>query len=361
MSSVEYYLGLLDDRERIRRFGESIAATVKPGDVVLEVGCGLGTYAIAAANAGAATVIAVDLNPIAIAMARELGAEKAGVTLVEGRVESLTLENPASVVIFEDFGSFAHTRGLRTLFDAVHRLASPAARYVPGRVRLRTALTDVPVAVTADALPFSPEAIEMLKRRSGNSPYWRTLPPGCVAGPAVEVGVLDLARPVPKRSVYSGSLKAARPAAVSGVVAWMALDLPGTVEIDNAPSRPNASWPAIVFPFVEPLSMNAGEAAEVVIEAVEFAGAILWKWKLGPREGTSVNAMPAGLLLRGSADWKPPASDPARIAALELMNGTRSVSEIARALAGRFPDRFRGEREAVDWLFGEIERGGGVS
>jgi len=131
VSDLAYYAGLLEDRERIRAFLDAIAATVRPGDVVLEIGGGLGTYALAAKQRGAREVVAVDTNPLVLAHARELGVERAGVKLVESPVERLQLAEPADVVIFEDYGSFGTTARLRSIFEAAARLSKPTHGWVP--------------------------------------------------------------------------------------------------------------------------------------------------------------------------------------------------------------------------------------
>ena len=73
MPGVDYYADLLRDRRRIDAFLQAIAAVVRPGDHVLDVGSGLGTFARAAARAGARRVTAIEADPTAAALARELG------------------------------------------------------------------------------------------------------------------------------------------------------------------------------------------------------------------------------------------------------------------------------------------------
>jgi len=53
---IKYYLGLLKDKQRIEIFREAISKSVSPGDVVLDLGTGLGTFAFFAAKAGATFV-----------------------------------------------------------------------------------------------------------------------------------------------------------------------------------------------------------------------------------------------------------------------------------------------------------------
>jgi protein arginine N-methyltransferase 1 len=69
--SMDYYRGMLIQRSRVEAFRRAIHAAVRPGDRVLEIGSGLGTYAFFAAEAGASKVWAVEGAPI-ISVAKTL-------------------------------------------------------------------------------------------------------------------------------------------------------------------------------------------------------------------------------------------------------------------------------------------------
>ena len=68
---IPYYLDLLADPERIEAFDRAIGEAVRPDDVVVDLGCGVGTFAIFAARTGAGRVFGVDSSP-AIEFARQL-------------------------------------------------------------------------------------------------------------------------------------------------------------------------------------------------------------------------------------------------------------------------------------------------
>src|SRR5215470_20289620 len=61
---------MLEDRIRTSRFIQAIRRTVQPGDVVVDLGTGSGILALAAAQAGAKRVYAIEVQPIAEVAAR---------------------------------------------------------------------------------------------------------------------------------------------------------------------------------------------------------------------------------------------------------------------------------------------------
>lgn len=93
------------------------AASIKPGSTVLDLGCGVGPIAIAAAKNGAAKVYAIDVVPAAAALARE----NCKINGVEDKV----------TVLCGDL--FEPVKGLKfdTIINDVSGIANEAARISP--------------------------------------------------------------------------------------------------------------------------------------------------------------------------------------------------------------------------------------
>jgi hypothetical protein len=153
------HIAMLRDRERTSRFLAAIRSTVRPGDVVVDIGTGTGVLAVAAARAGARHVYAVEASGIAdmAKMVFEANHLSDRITLIEGWSTQIHLPEPADVMVSEVIDDEPlGERVLEITLDARKRLLKPGARLIPGKVEV----WGLPVTVPADLLAeymFTPE------------------------------------------------------------------------------------------------------------------------------------------------------------------------------------------------------------
>ena len=139
MSDVHYYRDLLLHRDRVKAVRRAVEAVVREGDRVLEVGAGLGTFSLFAAEAGAARVWAVDGDPIilvgkAIAAANGYGDR---IEFIRGWIPDVRLPERADVMIFEDFPTQLLNAETFHLLQSMHRhYAADPVRTIPTRARV---------------------------------------------------------------------------------------------------------------------------------------------------------------------------------------------------------------------------------
>jgi hypothetical protein len=112
---------------------------VQPGDVVLDIGTGCGVYAVAAAQAGAAHVFAVEATAAAQVARAFCDANGVGdrVTVLEGWSTQITLPVKAQVMIADIPGNDPFTsQFFEVVIDARARLLAPNARMIPRQIDL---------------------------------------------------------------------------------------------------------------------------------------------------------------------------------------------------------------------------------
>ncbi len=101
---TEGVFNCLIDEKRTRAFGKAIANTVRPGDVVVDMGTGSGVLAMLAARAGAKRVYAVELDRNNIATLEAVfraNALSEKIILICGDVCKVDLPEPVDVILGE--------------------------------------------------------------------------------------------------------------------------------------------------------------------------------------------------------------------------------------------------------------------
>jgi hypothetical protein len=132
--ALPVHVSMINDRDRTSAFLSAIRQTVQPGDIVLEIGTGVGLLAIAAAQSGARHVYAIEATGIAdVARAMfEANGVADRVTLLTGWSTQIDLPEKANVLIAELIGNNIFEENLlETVRDAVRRHLTRQAKIIP--------------------------------------------------------------------------------------------------------------------------------------------------------------------------------------------------------------------------------------
>lgn len=345
---IDHYRRILDDRVRVLAFERAIAAVVRPGDVVLDLGCALGNFSVFACRSGAARVYAVEAEP-AIEVARRVIADNGcsdRVRFLRGRSTELEPPERARVVIFEDFVTSLLSPGVvRTLRDAATRWLEPGGVLLPGRARLWLAPVEDPVAY-ADLDRFAAAGhraygldVSATRPPAFARAYGRFLEAGCLLTAPLAAGQVDLKTVEQAALRVSSRATAVRSAAVHGLALWFELDLGGEW-LGTGPLTPRTAWAQVFLPLAAPLVVDRGDELEVACEAAPFADDLVWQWSVAARGQRAEGSNLDSFALDGAAlgRWDPdhvPEPDPGLEldrAILEAVDGERSLEQIADAV-----------------------------
>lgn len=145
--SSNQQIRLLSDELRRRAFLDAVSETVRPEDVVLDLGTGTGIMAVAAARRGARRIYAVEPSRVAAAARKVF--EAAGVsdrvTLIEGWIQHQVLPEKADVLTLDLLGFKGLDMALPEIVaEARERHLKPGARIVPQAVSMALCPVEVP-------------------------------------------------------------------------------------------------------------------------------------------------------------------------------------------------------------------------
>lgn len=350
----------LSDRPRVEALRRAIHATVREGDVVLDLGCGTGLLGLLACDAGAARVYAIDhsgMIDIARAVARQNGRADR-ITHIAAHSTHVTLPERANVLLFDQIGRLGFDAGLlEYAADARRRLLEPGARIVPGPVTLECALVSSPeMRARVDfwtarpaGIDFTPAAVTAL-----NTGYPMDAHLAACISPAAAVMTFDPAAWNGEPLSGEVTLAADRDGRADGLAGWFRAELSPGVWMTNAPGAADRIKRRPGFlPFERPIDMRRGETIAARIRVLPADEILSWEIARGNGVRFSHSTWKGLLPTREAVDRTRAGAIPqltdrgvARKTVLDLCDGARTVREIERALIDRHPDLFAGPQAA---------------
>lgn len=365
----------LDDAPRLAAYEAAIATTVRPGDVVVDLGCGTGILGLLACRAGASRVYAID-NGGMIAIAREVAAANGyadRIVHVAALSTRIDLPERADVIVTDQAGRLGFEAGvIEYLADAARRFLRPGGRLIPGGVTTWLAPLEAPELTTV-------------------VDFWRTTPAGfdfsCAHDGAVNTGYpvtvtadqrLADGRPIISfvcgadggAAVGTTRFEVARAGTLSGLVGWFVADLAPGVTMTNAPGAPDRIGRRQAFlPIASPLTVEPGDVVDVTLRARPIE--VVLAWDVTVRRGAGVRTharhstlrgmlMPREVLTRTDPLRRPrlTAWADARATILQLCDGQHTLAAIETETQRRHAALFATAREAQEFVAEVVTRYG---
>ena len=286
---LDYHLSMLHDTARMDAFRRAIDASVQPGDVVVDLGCGSGVLSFMACEAGAEKVYAIEGGPV-IDVARELAIDNGFADRIEflgGWSLEVGIPEPADVLISETIGNAGLDEGIVAwTFDARQRLLRPGAVLLPQRLRMWVAAAESfdDYAVVSDwravGLPYDYTAAH---RRAARTLWFADLTPGNLLGQPELAADIDLRTTSDGTITAAGRLQVDRGGTLHALSCWFDALLCAGVTVDNMPPRTGSSWSHGFLPLDRPMAVSVGD--QLTWELSVSADGEQWSWQVDRTDG----------------------------------------------------------------------------
>ncbi len=368
--SVDMFAKMFTRQQRHESYCEALRRSVKPGDVVIDIGTGIGVYAMEAARLGARKVYGIEPNPLVRlgpALAAANGFEPDHIEFYEQF--STDFEPPELAdVIFADLRGRTplYAGNVPALYDAATRLLKPGGVLIPQRDVISAALVTCP---------------------SGGEEWWQNWndnPFGFDLGPALELQmsrVLAAAvRPEQLLSVpevvaeirygidemvevaHHWRAVVTTDGTLAGLASWFDGTLVPGVTVSNGPDVPPSIYGAAFLGFAEPFEVRAGDMVDARLDVRFVGGEYVWSWSAGPvghdglvsrrAIGSSMLGTPLTprslALLRDDRTVSSSSRLRADALALQMLSEGCSIGQVADRWMSEFPDNFASRVAAKD-------------
>ncbi|MFD9737209.1 50S ribosomal protein L11 methyltransferase [Umezawaea sp. NPDC059074] len=245
---------MLADHVRVDAYDRALAKTVRPGDVVVDVGAGTLVLSALALRHGAAHVYAIEADPAMAAVADRVAADNDfgdRLTVVHGDARVVRLPRRADVVVAELMGNLGPEEQMVEVVRAVvKRNLAPGGRVVPRA--LTTHLTAIEFddegwGVWRDDHPALRLGAVRAVAAPAPLPHFFHRDPVLLSG-HVPVAVSEVG--VSRAGGPTGpvALRVDRPGELHAVMGHFTADLADGVELSNFPSYPGCNWAVWTWP-----------------------------------------------------------------------------------------------------------------
>jgi type I protein arginine methyltransferase len=333
-------------------YRQAIAATLSPGDLVADLGCGVGVLGMFCLEAGAARVWGID-NSDAIHLARDVLA-KAGFAdryeCISGSTFRTVLPEQVDLIICDHVGFWGFDYGIVQLMrDARRRFLKPGGAMIPQAITLMVAgvSSDGCLAkATGWAQDIVPPQYRWLDDLSRNVRYSYGFSAEELIAAPVTLGQVDFADDSPDLYRFDAVLTATRAGQFDGLAGWFDCQLAGDVRMTNNPLAPESIRRSQAFlPAQASFAVEAGD--EIGVSLRFRADDTLIAWNITPPGGArrqqmstfnSTVLMPADLVKQPGRPLTLSAEGKARAFVLAQVDGVRSGEEIAAQVLAEWPD-----------------------
>lgn len=289
--SLRGYGRMIEDGVRMRAYRDALAASIRPGATVLDLGAGTGILSLLACQLGAGKVYAVEPSD-ALVVARQLAQDNGCADRIEFLQASsfdVRLPAPADVLVSDLRGILPlHGGHLPAIVDARRRLLAPGGVQIPARDR-------VLVQLVADA-SLHDEGVRIWRdgaygldlkgalRWAAHQMHKADLSRSRMLEQPQVAFELDYATVESADAAGTGRWTLAGDVVAHGFGAWFETELVAGIGYSNAPDQPRAIYGQMFFPFQEPVALARGDVVAVRLAANFIDDVYVWRWHTTVRD-----------------------------------------------------------------------------
>lgn len=273
---------MMEDSARLAAFERAIEETVRPGDVVLEIGAGTGILAMMAARRGARRVITFEsgtMAELARAIVRENGFENV-IDVRAGWSNEAELPESVDVLMGELLGASGLDEGIIGYFGDALRRMEGAPRLLPLGIDLLVA----PVALGASyrkTVGFWRErpagfSFERLAKEAAAQLHLSRIGTVELMGDAFRWAHVELGEQAATFVKGEAAWAPTESATLGGFAVWFDARLSARSSIANPPGAESSHWAQGFLPLATPIEVRAGDIIRVEISTNDGG---LWAWR----------------------------------------------------------------------------------
>ncbi|MFC1720556.1 methyltransferase domain-containing protein [Pseudomonadota bacterium] len=368
---LQEHLDYLSDRNRLDLFRKAIDHAVRPGNRVLDLGCGSGVLGLLCLKAGAGSVVAIDHSAM-IEVARETfgRAGYAGRTnCIKGNSHRVELPETFDLIIADHVGYFGLDYGIvHTLQDARIRFLKPGGTLLPKMIVPQLAAVEAPGARRrADGWQAEsvPAEFHWLQQLSINSKHCFKFPGSAVLSSPARLDAIRLCDQQPEFFSLTTELQIERDGEMHGLAGWFDCELADDIWMTNSPlAEMPIDRPQVFLPIDDIVSVNRGDSIKATIMMRPAEQQLAWVVDFPASGRRFSHSTWQGMLLSGSDLMRTrPERVPrlsregqARSIVLKYCDGERNAAEIERAVLREHPELFPSSAELSRFVYSVLAR-----
>jgi protein arginine N-methyltransferase 1 len=368
---------LTDTGTRIDQYARAIAGAVRPGDVVVDVGAGMGILSYLACAAGAQRVYAIEESEVSIygEMLAAAGGFRDRVRFIQARSTQVTLPERVDVIVADVHDTFGlQPGGAAALLDARDRFLKPGGTLIPARIDLLVAPVEAPDLYRRRVDVWQHQVhdvdLSVLRTLAINQRHPARFEPMELVGSPTRIASIELTTTTGLDAAGEIHLAAPRDATLHGLCGCFATTLANDIVVQNVPGDSRTTNFAQAFlPIESPHVVAEGERIRIRVWIFDGSEA-RWQMRIAHHNQLRrvqfdqatflASPMRAEDLKKQTSDYRPrlTAHGAMQRELLEQFDGTLTSADLEKWLLDRFGTQLPSPREVAAFLKATIARSG---